>query len=137
MRIRLSLAVMWTILILVLCWIPGDWLPVKETGESTWEIPYKDKFVHAGMFFVFAHLWLEASPRRQGRFVWVALAGLALAAVTELGQNIPVLKRDGEFADAFADFTGVMVGLLLFRWFDSWRERWQPIGARGNRDAED
>ena len=32
MRIRLTLAVVWTLVILVLCWTPADWLPVKETG---------------------------------------------------------------------------------------------------------
>ena len=31
MRIRLTLAVVWTLVILVLCWTPADWLPVKET----------------------------------------------------------------------------------------------------------
>jgi hypothetical protein len=127
MRIRLALAVVWTLLILVLCWTPADWLPVPETGGSGWDLPHKDKFVHAGMFFVFAVLWLAATREKPGRFALVAAAGIALAIVTELGQNLPSLRRDGEVADALADSVGVVVGLWLFPWIDrvsaSWRSR--------------
>jgi hypothetical protein len=129
MRIRLTLAVVWTLVILVLCWIPADWLPVKETGGPGWDLPHKDKFVHAGMFLVFAVLWLEATKGKPGRFAWVAAAGIALAVVTELGQNLPFLRRDGEVADALADSVGVVVGLWLFPWIDRLRVRWWTKGA--------
>ena len=114
MRIRLMLAVVWTLVILVLCWTPADWLPVEETGGQGWGLPHKDKLVHAGIFFIFSVLWLAATGEKRGRFAWVAGAGIALAVVTELGQNLPFLRRDGEVADALADGVGVLVGLWLF-----------------------
>jgi hypothetical protein len=129
MRTRLALAIVWTLLILVLCWTPADWLPVKETEGSDWDLPHTDKFVHAGMFFVFAVLWLAVARGKPGRFAWVAVAGIALAVVTELGQNLPVLRRDGEVADALADSVGVLLGLWLFPWFDRVSARWQSRGA--------
>jgi len=129
MRIRLALAVVWTLVILVLCWTPADWLPVKETEGSVWDLPHKDKFVHAGMFFVFAVLWLAATREKPGRFAWVAAAGIALAVVTELGQNLPFLRRDGEVADALADCVGVVVGLWLFPWIERVSVRWRSSGA--------
>ena len=129
MRIPLALAVVWTFVILVLCWTPADWLPVKETGESGWDLPHKDKFVHAGVFLVFAVLWLEATRGKPGRFAWVAVAGIAIAVVTELGQNLPILRRDGEVADALADSVGVAVGLWLFPWIDRVVARWRSNGA--------
>lgn len=129
MRLRLTLAVTWTLVILVLCWTPADWLPVKETGGPGWELPHKDKFVHAGMFFVFALLWLAAAREKPRRFAWVAGAGIALAVVTELVQNLPFLKRDGEVVDAVADCVGVLVGLWLFPWIDRVSTRWRSGGT--------
>jgi VanZ family protein len=126
MRIRRTLAVLWTLVILVLCWTPADWLPVKETQGAVRHLPHKDKIVHAGMFFVFAVLWLEATREKPGRFPWVAAAGIALAILTELVQNIPFLRRDGEVADALADSAGVFVGLWLFPLVDRVRARRQP-----------
>ena len=81
------------------------------------------------MFLVFAVLWLEATKGKPGRFAWVAGAGIALAVVTELGQNVPFLRRDGEIADALADSVGVLVGLWLFPWVDRVSARWRSKGA--------
>jgi hypothetical protein len=83
------------------------------------------------MFLVFAVLWLEATRGKPGRAAWVAAAGIAFAVVTELGQTIPVLKRDGEIADGLADSAGVLVGLWLFTWIDRMRARWSPAGPAG------
>src|SRR5262249_7901075 len=123
MRIRYTPAVVWTLLILVLCWTPSDWLPLKESQGEEWEIPYSDKVIHAGLFAVFAFLWLNALRGERPKYAQVGLAGLALAVVSELGQKIPILKRDGEIADGLADFAGVVAGLLLFTLIASVRAR--------------
>jgi hypothetical protein len=121
MRIRRSLAVLWTLLILALCWTPSDWLPRKEGQGSGWEIPHMDKMVHAGLFLGFAVLWMEALAGKARRELRVAAAGFALAAISELGQLVPVIKRDCGFADGAADFIGVLVGLCVFRLLDELR----------------
>ena len=59
MRFRLLSAVLWTIVILILCWTPEIYLPVEEVPGSLGKIIPLDKVVHAGIFAVFAILWLR------------------------------------------------------------------------------
>jgi VanZ family protein len=95
-----------------------------------------DKVIHGGIFLVFSVLWLEALPTWKNRFAWVAVAGLVLAALTELGQNIPAIKRDGEVVDAVADMVGVALGLPLFHWLNSLRTSRQYASLRDRRNNE-
>ena len=44
------------------------------------------------------------------KYLWVLLAGTALAAITEIVQNLPIINREGEFEDFLADFAGVLFG---------------------------
>jgi hypothetical protein len=115
MRLRLLSALLWTLVILVLCWTPDVMLPVVE-GPDTYlfRVIHIDKFVHAGLFAVFSVLWLRALPVGNRRFLWVALAGAALAALTEIVQNVPIIHREGEVSDAVADFVGVLLGFPIF-----------------------
>jgi VanZ family protein len=83
-----------------------------------------DKLVHVGLFLGFAVLWAEALPEKFRRYLWVAVAGLTLAVISELGQLFPAVRRDAEFADAAADFFGVLVGLCVFRLLDELRKMW-------------
>ena len=109
---RIAMAVLWTLAILFMCWIPGEWVEVVE-GESPWlQLPDLDKVVHWGIFVAFAVLWLRTTNSRW-RYAWVALAGLALAVISEVVQNIPMLRRDGEIGDAITDFIGVAIGLAV------------------------
>ncbi len=118
MRPRVVLAVLWTIVILVLCWTPQAMLPVSEGTQSLTQKLHLDKFVHAGIFTVFAVLWLRTRPAVRTSYLWVLLAGTALAAVTEVVQNLPIINREGEFQDALADFAGVLFGFPLFHWIE-------------------
>ena len=113
-RLWTGAAVAWTILILVLCFLPADWLGVAAVEEGFFRIPMPapDKVVHFTLFAGFAVLWTLASwPRRAA--VAVAAAGLALAVGTELGQNLPIVARDGNLLDALADSLGVLAGATL------------------------
>jgi VanZ family protein len=116
MRLRVVLAVIWTIVILMLCWTPQTLLPVNEGTASLTQRLHLDKFVHAGIFTVFSVLWLRTRPTTRSRYLWVFLAGTALAAITEIVQNLPIINREGEFEDFMADFVGVLFGLALFHW---------------------
>jgi hypothetical protein len=110
--LRLVAAVIWTLTIMTLCWLPKD-VVHKIEGTSSWfEIHHLDKAVHCGIFLVFAVLWAHAwSPRPQ--YVWFGLMGLGLAALTEIGQLIPIVGRDGNVADAATDMRGCVIGLAL------------------------
>src|SRR5271157_5583863 len=83
MRLRVVLAVLWTIVILVPCWTPQAFLPVNEGTESLTHKLHLDKLIHAGIFTVFTVLWLRTRPAGKTRYLWVLLAGTALAAITE------------------------------------------------------
>ncbi len=54
----------------------------------------------------------------RGRFKWIALGGLVLAVVTELGQLVPFVGRDAGVDDALTDFAGAALGLLLVPWVE-------------------
>lgn len=112
MRLRFIAAMGWTIVIAVLCWTPSK--VVARVGEESGflGIPHFDKIVHAGIFAVFAFLWLAAM--RRPRYAAVLWAGLALAVVTELGQMIPAVNREAGIDDAAADFLGALAGCLAY-----------------------
>ncbi len=109
---RVTVAVLWTLVILTLCWLPRHVVQEVEKESSWFEIANLDKLVHWGIFMLFAIFWMRVGPPRW-RTMWVAAAGLALAVVSELGQLIPAVGRDASFADGLSDLIGVMLGVLL------------------------
>src|SRR4051794_38574440 len=85
---RALLAWSWTCVVLFLCWLPRSFLSIKEHGPKPWYLQELDKVVHFGMFAVWGFLW--ARSMRANRwplriFFW----GVALAVITELGQELP------------------------------------------------
>jgi len=116
-RIRLAAAILWTLVIMGLCWMSPRWVREVEQSSPWFELPDLDKVVHWGIFCVFALLWLRTSRSRL-RYWFVALGGLALAAITELVQNLPIVNRHGSVADALADLTGVIIALAIAKWVE-------------------
>lgn len=101
------LALLWAVLILALCSIPGPELPDVDVLGI-------DKVGHFGMFFVGAFVWMRAWPRSTAR---VLGAGLAFSILTEIYQGVmPFLGRSADPFDIVADALGLAVGLLLWRW---------------------
>jgi hypothetical protein len=109
---RLVAAVIWTILIMVLCWMPGDLVREVE-GESSWfEIPHLDKVVHGPIFAIFSILWLRVRPARRPIGL-VLCAGWLLAVVTEVVQSLPIIGRDTSAADMLTDGIGAVIGIAV------------------------
>jgi hypothetical protein len=106
------MAVGWTVVIMGLCWLPGQVVNELESGAGWFKLPNLDKLVHAWIFVVFSILWSRVWPSRY-RFARIALAGLGLAILTELVQTVPILGRDGNVADAIADGAGILVGIAV------------------------
>ncbi len=111
MRWTTLLAIAWTALILILCWTPPRHLPLSETGPSFLQLAVADKVIHAGIFAVFAVLWRSATSSASAPII--AVSGLALAVITELGQATPMVGRDASFGDGIADTAGVAIGLIV------------------------
>jgi hypothetical protein len=124
MRIRLLSAFLWTVTILVACWTPDIYLPVNEQRGSLFGLIHFDKVVHLGIFGVFAVLWLRALPRLPQRFLRIGLVGAALAAITEIVQNLPIVHREGEFEDWVADTLGLLLAMILFYWLECHLPEW-------------
>lgn len=132
--VRLAVAAAWTAVICVLCWMPRDMVHRVEEDSSWFRVPNLDKVVHWGIFVVFAVLWLRVGSSRW-RFATVAVAGLALAVLTELGQRLPAVGRDATVGDAVTDMIGVAIGLGVARWVEPVLSRVESLvfGARGAR----
>ncbi|MFI5456386.1 MAG: VanZ family protein [Isosphaerales bacterium] len=114
---RLLMAVVWTLVIMVLCWLPRSVVQEVE-GESSWfKVPHLDKLVHCGIFVIFSILWLRVRPFRRP-FGLVALSGFALAVLTEIVQGLPLIGRDTSIADMFTDVVGVLIGIAVAPLFE-------------------
>ena len=97
---------------MTLCWLPKGVVHKVEESSSWFDIHNLDKAVHCGIFVGFAVLWVRVWPSRR-RYAWVGLMGLGLAALTEIGQLLPVVGRDANFADGATDMLGCVIGLAL------------------------
>ncbi len=109
---RLATAVIWSGLILVLCWTPYQYIREIENKSPWFQIPDLDKAIHAGLFVILAILWLRfALPRRP---IWALLLGcFVLGALSEIVQMLPILNRTAELYDLATDCVGVVVGLAI------------------------
>jgi hypothetical protein len=116
---RFAMATLWTLVIFILCWTPRQIVQELEEGPSWFLllIPNFDKLIHWGIFVVFSVLWLRTGSSRW-RYAWVALGGLAVAAITEIVQVLPAIRRDASVADAITDLIGTAIGLAIARWVE-------------------
>jgi VanZ family protein len=89
-----------------------------------------DKLQHAAAFaalaFAAARAYPAPGPAQWRREAWIALALLGYGVAIELVQSL-VPGRTASLADAVADAAGVLLGLLLARW---WRPPPEPGAAR-------
>ncbi len=100
-NLRFSAAVIWTIIMLIGCLLPGPDVPPVITMN--------DKFTHVGIFILFAVLW-SLSGRRP---VWVILAGLFFGILIEVLQGALPIHRSADVQDAIADLIGTLIGAGL------------------------
>jgi hypothetical protein len=127
---RTTWAVVWTVLVLIGCWIPSDRLPVDEGESWRWRVPNADKLVHVAMFAGFGLLWMRARPG-PGRAARVLAGGVALAILSELGQEVPAVHRDADVLDALADVLGVGLGIAAALSLGRGRDADEPAAPAG------
>ena len=114
-------ALLWALLILILCGIPGRDIP----HISFLELLSFDKFVHAGIFFVFLLLTVKGfsvqtsfeklhnSPKTIAFFICVAYGGLM-----EIMQGTVFEERSADIYDFIANSFGCCIALLMFKWVE-------------------
>ena len=109
---------LWALVILVLCGIPGKDIP----HISFLELLSFDKFVHAGVFFVLMILSLRGFlvqtrfiKLQQSAKIIALLMCIAYGALMELMQGTLFEGRSASVLDIVANSFGCIVGLLLYK----------------------
>lgn len=107
-RARLP-AILWTLLIFILCLWPAKELP--EVG-----VPLADKWTHMVLFAVFSFGWACVQPASgAGYRMLICLISIALGWLVEwLQQLFPTLGRNFDYKDIVANGIGGLLGVLLF-----------------------
>ena len=112
-------AMLWALLILVLCGIPGRDIP----HISFLELLSIDKFVHAGIFFVLIVFTIRGfllqttfHKIQQSSKIISLLICVAYGGALELMQDAIFEERSADIYDFIANSFGCIVGLLLYTW---------------------
>jgi VanZ family protein len=121
-RYRRSL--IWAILILFLCGIPGHHIPEPDF----WRWLKWDKLTHLVLFGVLSFLLLEDStettlPSRKWSHILIAIS---YGALIEWLQATVFIGRSGDIRDAIANLIGVLMGWGLHAWLK--RRRKHTLG---------
>jgi hypothetical protein len=119
--LRVAAAVIWTVVILLLCWTPR-YVIHKVERESFFQVPSLDKLVHGVIFIVLGILWLRVASSR--RAIWtIILGGFALGIISELGQLMPFVQRNANLYDMLTDWAGLLIGLAAAPLLEPWLAR--------------
>lgn len=114
---RIIAPILWALLILILCSIPG-----KDIPSIGWlQILSPDKWVHAAVFFVqYLLLMLAFSKEFIDKFWlfaahwWAVILSLFYAVLTEVYQHLFLPDRFGDVYDFIANAVGVVVGVWFY-----------------------
>lgn len=101
-------AIGWTLLIFILCLIPGNELPKVN-------VPFIDKWAHVVLFAGFSFFWLCAGPTRKFSRLLILLAiSTFIGWLVEYIQGNYVQGRYQDDMDTLADAVGGLVGIIIF-----------------------
>jgi VanZ family protein len=102
------LAVTWTLLIFIACFIPGQDIPDID-------IPLIDKWAHVLLFAIFSLLWLSANESKSIALYFILfLSAIFIGWTTEYIQGRYIPGRFSDNMDIAADSIGALVGMLVF-----------------------
>jgi VanZ family protein len=114
-------AILWTMVILILCLIQSDKLPVVRIANL-------DKYVHAFLHFVFTTLWIlffrtqiQNANRYKPLFVSFMLS-VILGIVVEILQKEFTTSRAGDTFDVLANISGAAISVFLVLFYDSLKQ---------------
>lgn len=115
LRYGLSAAILWTLIIFVLCCTPGQYIPT-----TNWlELLSFDKFVHASIFFTLSFLWLvhliKIKKLTFFSMIFIILLCILYGGVLEIMQATVFSHRSGDWLDFIANTFGCLMGLWFFQ----------------------
>ncbi len=114
---------LWLAIICYALFIPADDLPL----EPFFNIPYFDKMVHFGLFFVFCLFLLRPLKRLRLKYYLLApLISIILSALLEFSQHVLSNSRSSDIKDFIANSFGVIASVVFFYLFVSNR-KWEKL----------
>jgi VanZ family protein len=114
-------AIIWVIIVMVLCTIPGNDLP----SDPLFEKIHLDKIVHLGLFGVTVFLLCLGYYRQHGHITRVNYSLFAISAsfyglIIEYIQKYIATNRSFDMSDVAADIVGAVAGILAFKLVRKW-----------------
>ncbi len=101
-------AILWTLLILFLCFLPGNELPEVD-------LPFIDKWTHLILFGVFALLWLLSIGTKNIKYIAAILVvSCYIGWLVEYIQGYYIPNRSRDTIDIVADVCGAVTGIVVF-----------------------
>jgi VanZ family protein len=110
------LTIIWALIMLVLCGLPGDGLP-----NNPWlALIHFDKWIHIVLHAILAYLILRGIILQQGNitskhYSWAIALSIAYGAFIEVLQASVFIHRSGDIVDVLANTAGAIIACILFK----------------------
>ena len=115
--------ILWLAIICYALFIPAEDLPM----EPFLNIPYFDKMVHFGLFFVLCLFLLRPFKRLHFNYYLLApLISISLSAGLEFTQHVLSNSRHSDIKDFIANSLGVIASVMFYYLFVSGR-KWEIL----------
>ena len=108
--------ILFSIIILILCLLPSS--GVSHSGIN---IPYFDKILHFGFYFLLSIIFIydfKFFKKREYKFrkiIIVFLVCVIFGALIEILQHYLIESRSGDIVDLLADTLGIIFGISFMR----------------------
>lgn len=113
--------IIWLTIMCYGLFIPSSSIPKKPFIV----IPYFDKMVHAGLFFVFCLLLFMPFKRlNKNHLLFAPFLAILLSAILETTQQVISPSRSSNFYDFVANTAGVLASVVFFQILISGR-KWE------------
>lgn len=112
-KLRIIIAVFWTLAVIVLLSYPSSGL----SDFNIIKIKNLDKLIHFTVFFITGLVWANAVSNYFNDtkiFLYIFALGLVLSVMTELAQNLQFIGRTFEWLDIIANLLGISFGIKIF-----------------------
>lgn len=103
-------SILCSIVIVILCFIPGD-----ELAQPEFDIPFFDKIAHF-YFYFFLSLIIQYEVKNKIRlkhYCFIFIYAMALGGLIEIVQENFIIERSGSFFDLIADLLGTGIAFMF------------------------
>jgi ABC-type transporter Mla maintaining outer membrane lipid asymmetry permease subunit MlaE len=109
-------SIIWGLIILLLCTIPGN----KINKVALLELRHIDKFLHFLMYFIFSLIlyldlrkYINSLKNKYFGYLYIFFISLVWGVIIELIQYYILSYREGSVADIIANIGGILTGIFF------------------------